>query len=73
VALKLKLEGVRPGVPDTFLPVARILDEKQYDGLCIEMKIKPNKPTCAQANWLRELDSEGYRVKVCYSRLQARD
>lgn len=41
VAQKLKAEGVRPGVPDTFLPVAR----GGYHGLWIEFKFEKNKLT----------------------------
>ena len=44
VAARLKAEGVRAGVPDICLPVAR----KGYHGLFVELKFGRNKPTPAQ-------------------------
>ena len=63
VARKLKAEGVRPGCPDLFLPVAR----GGMNGLFIEMKVKPNRPTVEQMNEMQQLYSSGYAVFVCYS------
>lgn len=59
---KLKAEGVKTGVPDMFLPVAR----GEYHGLFIELKIKPNKTTENQDVWIAELKKQGYKVEVCY-------
>lgn len=59
---KLKAEGVKTGVPDLFLPVAR----EGFHGLFIEMKIKPNKTTPNQDKWIAALKEQGYRVEVCY-------
>lgn len=73
VAKKLKVEGVKAGVPDTFLAVPRKLDGCFCPGLFIEMKIKPNKPTANQKEWHNKLYMEGYLVKVCYSWVEARD
>ena len=56
VAKKLKKEGVRAGVPDIFLPVAR----SPYHGLFIEMKFKKNGPTKGQRLWLTNLSIQGY-------------
>lgn len=60
---QLKAEGVKAGVLDTFLPVAR----KGFHGLYIEMK-KPGK----LANTSKEQDSfaafamkQGYHVVIC--------
>lgn len=62
IAAKLKAEGVRAGVPDLFLPVAR----HGYHGLFVELKAGPNKPSEAQLTWIRNLKAEGYRVEVLW-------
>jgi hypothetical protein len=59
---KLKAEGVRKGVPDLKLPVAR----GGYFGLYIEMKVGDNKPTREQWEWIEDLRTEGYKVVVCW-------
>lgn len=63
VAQKLKREGVKAGVPDICLPVAR----GGYHGLFIEMKYGRNKPTADQETYLQFLASQGYLCAVCYS------
>lgn len=56
VAGKLKAEGVKSGVPDLCLPVAR----GTYHGLFIEMK-EPGKPESNnQREWLAALKGQGY-------------
>lgn len=45
---RLKAEGVKPGVPDVFLPVAR----KGFHGLYIEMKWGENVPSDEQYKWI---------------------
>lgn len=62
VAAKLKAEGVRAGVLDLFLPVAR----HGYHGLFIELKCGGNKPTQAQQEWIRNLRAEGYHAAVIW-------
>ena len=62
VAKRLKAEGVKSGVPDVFLPVAK----NGFHGLWIEMKYGKNKVTDNQDWWLKELKSEGYECAVCY-------
>lgn len=62
-AANLKAQGVKAGVPDLFLPVAR----NGCHGLFIEMKFGKNKPTDKQKEWLHELAAQGYRCDVCYS------
>ena len=69
VAVKLKAEGLRPGVPDLFLPVPN----DKYHGLFIEMKIKPNKTTAEQLITIKRLREWGYCAGVCYSALQAQE
>ena len=63
VAGRMKAEGVRAGVPDLMLPVAR----GGYHGLWMELKIKPNKVSEAQAEWLEWLDRQGYAASLCWS------
>lgn len=62
VASKLKKEGVRAGIPDIHMPVAR----NGFIGLWIEMKIKPNKCTPAQVDRIAQLRLDGHYVVVCY-------
>lgn len=66
-AAKLKAQGVKPGVPDLCIPVAR----GGYHGLYIEMKVGKNKPTEHQEKWLKLLNEQGYKAIVCYGALNA--
>ena len=61
-AAHLKKQGVKPGVPDICLPVAR----SGKHGLYIEMKVGKNRPTENQDRWLRMLAMQDYAVAVCY-------
>lgn len=63
----MKAEGLKPGVPDLWLPVAR----HDYHGLIIENKWKKNKPTEEQIMWLDRLSEEGYLSTVCWSAEEA--
>ena len=56
VARKLKAEGVRAGVPDICLAVAR----GKWHGLYIELKHGKNKESDSQAWWLLRLCEQGY-------------
>lgn len=59
---RMKAEGVKAGVPDLCLPVAK----GGYHGLFIEMKAGRNKPTQLQEKWLSALEEQGYFTAVCY-------
>ena len=61
-AANLKRQGVKAGVPDLCLPVAR----GKYHGLYIELKYGKNKPTDKQYEWLTALQNQGYAAVVCY-------
>lgn len=58
---ELKRAGLKKGVPDVMLPVAR----KGYNGLAIEMKAGKNAPTEEQKKWLTGLAGEGWLCYVC--------
>ena len=61
-AAHLKAQGVRPGVPDLCVPVARY----GYHGLYIEMKAKKNGRVSAyQQRWLALLRENGDCAYVC--------
>lgn len=62
-------EGLKAGVPDICLPVAR----QGFHGLYIELKYGKNKPSPDQERWLFNLDLQGYRVELCYGWEAARD
>lgn len=61
-AANLKRQGVKAGVPDLFLPVAK----GTYHGLFIEMKWGKNTVTDKQDEWLHDLTVQGYKAAVCY-------
>ena len=60
-AANLKRQGVKPGVPDIFLPVAR----GRYHGLYIEMKTDKGRLSDDQRDWLSALREQGYAAYVC--------
>ena len=61
-AANLKRQGVKAGVPDLCLPVAR----GKYHGLYIEMKAGKNTPSDLQKDWLKALNEQGSLAVVCY-------
>lgn len=69
VAKKLKAEGVKAGVPDIFIPVAR----NSYHGLFIEMKRPNGKTSDVQEQWLNNLSILGYFAYCCHSSNEAID
>ncbi len=59
---RLRAEGVKSGVPDLCLPVARA----GYHGLYIELKRTAGSRTSEnQAAWLERLAEQGYAVRLC--------
>lgn len=69
-AARLKAEGVKAGVPDIFLPVAR----GGKHGLYIELKRKRGgKVRPEQTEWKTALEAQGYQCEVCRGWIAARD
>ena len=69
VATRLKAEGVKSGVPDIFLPVAR----GGAHGLFIELKTEKGKPSGNQREWIGDLALNGYCAVFCYGWEHAKD
>lgn len=61
-AFNLKRQGVRAGVPDLCLPVAR----GKFHALYIELKVGKNKATQKQKEWIKRLTKQGNMALVCY-------
>lgn len=67
---KLKAEGVKPGVPDLCLPIAR----GGYHGLYIELKRqKKSQISPEQIAWIQALNGQGYRAEMCLGAAAAWD
>ena len=61
-AVALKKQGVKRGVPDMCLPVAR----GGYHGLYVELKRqKGGTVSEAQKSWITALTEQGYKAVVC--------
>jgi hypothetical protein len=67
VAAKLKAEGVRAGVPDLCLPVAR----GDQHALYVEMKTEGGRTTPPQRAFIEALKQQQNAVVVCFSADQA--
>jgi hypothetical protein len=61
VGKKLKLEGVKAGVPDIFMALPR----GQYHGLFIEYKTLNGRLQKTQREWLARLAESGYKAVCC--------
>ena len=61
VAARLKAEGLRPGIPDLCVPVAKGI----FHSLYIEMKDEKGRLTDAQIEWLVRLRKEGMCAYCC--------
>lgn len=61
-AVHFKQQGVKPGVPDIFLPIPT----KKYHGLFIELKKdKGGRVSPEQHEWIDYLTKQGYKAQVC--------
>lgn len=65
----LKAAGLKTGVPDLCLPVAR----GDFHGLYIEMKFGSGRTTKAQEEFMSMLQTQGYKTAVAYGADQARE
>ena len=59
----LKREGVKAGVPDLCLPVARRI----WHALYLELKAGDGRLSDKQKEWIEDLDNQGNCVAVAYS------
>lgn len=59
----LKRSGVKKGVVDYHIERAA----QGYHGLKIELKIKPNKPSSEQLEYIKQMNEEGYLAVVRWS------
>lgn len=67
---RMKAEGLRKGVPDVCLPVARCGCHALY----IEMKrMKDGRPSEDQLDWINKLTRNGNMALVCHGWEQAAD
>lgn len=69
VAVKLKQQGVKAGIPDLVLPMAR----GGFFGLYIEFKatVEPAPVSPSQAACIRRLNEQGYLAVVCRGHFDA--
>lgn len=68
-AASLRRQGVKAGIPDIVLPVAR----GGFFGLYIELKFGKNKTSPIQDVWIKRLREMNYKVEVCYGWVAARE
>ena len=67
-AIALKAQGVKSGVPDMCLPVAR----GGYHGLYIELKRqKGGVVSETQREWIAALNTQGYKAIICHGAEEA--
>lgn len=59
---RLKAEGRRVGVPDMIMPVRRGI----HPGLVIELKVKGNRASHEQQQWIQHFIREGWRATVAF-------
>jgi len=58
-----KKEGLRPGVSDLLIPIAR----GGYIGMWIELKSKSGKVSDVQRSFMADMETLGYMTTVCRS------
>lgn len=66
---RLKAEGVKAGIPDMLLPVAR----GGFHGFFIELKAPDGTVQDNQKKWAADLAAQGYKAEVIYGWQNARD
>lgn len=66
---RLKAEGVKAGVSDIMLPVAR----HGFHGLWIELKAPDGSVQENQKDWAEKMTAQGYKAVICWSWTEARD
>lgn len=66
-AARFKRMGVKAGVPDIFLPVAR----GGYHGLYIELKALDGRPSAEQMKFISAVTAQGYYAVVAYGGVKA--
>lgn len=73
----MKAEGLKSGISDICLPVSQrsIGNTVRYCGLYIEMKRKTSNAGLSneQLKFSQFIIGQGYKFKVCYSWIEARD
>ena len=65
---RLKRMGVRAGVSDYHLPIAR----GGYHGLWVELKAGRGKPTVSQVDWLQRMRDAGHDAHVATGWIEAK-
>lgn len=63
---KNKMLGTTAGVSDLLIFEPRCNEDRIYCGLCIELKVKPNKLTDSQKKFLDDLQPRGWSCHVAY-------
>ena len=66
---RFKMEGVKAGIPDIFLPVAR----GGFNGLFIELKRVGGRASPEQLDIIEQLTKQGYLAALCYGFDSARE
>ncbi len=65
---RFKAEGVVAGVADLFLAVPQTNWLKaEYNGLFVELKLKPNKATKEQLKFRDAVKKQGYQWEIVYT------
>ena len=67
---RMKNEGVKPGIPDLFLPLRRPRPNSNpiwYAGLYIEVKARLGDLTAEQSEYLKYANEQGYKAVVVRS------
>lgn len=61
-AKKMKQAGYKRGIPDLLIFEPRGM----YSGLAIEVKTEKGRPSTYQKDWIKRLNSNGWRAEICY-------